>query len=164
MTQDSFARFDLALDAAQTPDDAYGALDRLVRDTVGVDLFTIMTMDLDAMEARRIYTSDEDRYPVTGTKQITKDRWYNHVVTEQKTFVANTLEAIATVFPDAKLVGSMGLGSVVNIPVRENGTLIATVNISDVEHHYTPERVAFCETELSAPAARTIQRGKELQG
>jgi len=164
MTQENFARFGHDLDAAQTPDEAYVAMDKLVRNTVGVNLFTIMTMDLQAMEARRIFTSDEEKYPVTGTKEITKDSWYNHVVTEEKTFVANTLEDIAKVFPDAKLVGSMGLGSVVNIPVRENGMLIATVNISDAEHHYTPERVAFCETELSGPAARMMQRAAVLQG
>lgn len=163
MTDTHLATFDADLAAATTPDEAYLAMDKLVRATVGVNLFTVMEMDLEAMEARRTFTSDEDKYPVTGTKEITKDRWYNHVVTEEKTFVANTLEDIATVFPDAKLVGSMGLGSVVNIPVRENGRLIATVNISDAEHHYTPERVAFCENELSGPAARMMKRVTELQ-
>lgn len=162
MTKEIFARFERELDAAQTRDEAYGALDQLVRDTVGVKLFTIMTMDLQAMEARRIFTSDEEKYPVTGTKDITKDRWYTHVVTEKKTFVANTLEDIATVFPDAKLVGSMGLGSVVNIPVREDGTLVATVNISHAEHHYTPQRVTFCEERLSDPCRRTLQRAASL--
>lgn len=162
MTNEIFARFEQDLSAAKTADEAYGALDTLVRSTVGVNLFTVMTMDLDAMEARRVFTSDEDKYPVTGTKEITKDRWYNHVVTEEKTFVANTLEDIATVFPDAKLVGSMGLGSVVNIPIRENGTLVATVNISDAEHHYTPERVAFCEQHLATPCKDTYERAVAL--
>ena len=162
MTQENITRFHQDLAAAQTPDDAYRAMDTLVRDTVGVDLFTIMTMDLDAMEARRIFTSNEEKYPVTGTKEITKDRWYDIVVTQEETFVANTLEDIATVFQDSNLVGSMGLGSVVNIPVRENGQLVATVNISDAEHHYTPERVAICKAELSDAAALTMKRASEL--
>ena len=79
-------------------------------------------------------------------------------------FVANTLADIDTVFPDATLIGELGCGSVINLPVVLGDTLVGTVNILDVEHHYTPERVALAKAWLSVPAKAAYLASRQLQG
>jgi hypothetical protein len=71
-------------------------------------------------------------------------------------FVANTLSDIAKVFPDHQLIGFLGCGSVVNLPVLRAGQLVATVNLLDAEGHYTPERVERVAAELTLPAMATL--------
>jgi hypothetical protein len=157
MSDTALARFDAALARADTDDAAYKALNDLVDDTVGAKLFTIMTVDMEAMLARRAYSSDPENYPTSGTKEITMNRWFDHVHGKGETFVANTLADIDTVFPDAELIGRLGCGSVINLPVTEDGHLVATMNILHEEQYYTPERVAYCNTHLSGPAHRAVQ-------
>ncbi len=162
MPDTALARFDLALAQADTPDDAYKALNDLVDDTVGAKLFTIMTVDMDAMLARRAYSSDAANYPTSGTKEITMNRWFDHVHGKGQTFVANTLAEIDTVFPDAELIGKLGCGSVINLPVTQDGHLVATMNILHEEQYYTDARVSFCNEYLSDPAHRAVQAAQRL--
>lgn len=154
--------FDTSLAAADTPDAAWAALQTLVQDTVGAKLFTIMTVDMEALLARRAYSSDPVNYPAAGTKPIAPNRWLDHVHGEGKTFVANTLEEIDTVFPDAVLIGQLGCGSVINLPIFKDGALVATMNILHEAGHYTPERVTRTERDLSGPAHRAYARAGAL--
>ena len=158
MTDTAQARraFDADLAAAATPDDAYAALHRLAQAVVGAKLFTVMTVDMTAGLARRAYTSDPDSYPATGTKPIEMNAWFEVVHGRHEMFVANTLADIAKVFPDHQLIGSLGCGSVVNLPVLRAGQLVATVNLLDAERHYTPERVDRVASELTLPAMATL--------
>ena len=154
--------FESRLAGATTPDDAWKALQDLVQSTVGAKLFTIMTIDTEAMLARRAYSSDPENYPGGGTKPITPNRWLDHVQGAGRTFVANTLAEIDTVFPDAELIGRLGCGSVINLPITENGRLVATMNILHEEQHYTPERVARTERDLSGPAHAAYEKARSL--
>jgi hypothetical protein len=154
--------FDSQLAAATTPEAAWQALQDLVQSTVGAKLFTIMTIDMEAMIARRAYSSDPVNYPAAGTKPITPNRWLDHVHGKGLTFVANTLAEIDTVFPDAALIGRLGCGSVINLPIRQDGQLVATMNILHAEHHYTPDRVKFTEAKLAAPAEQAYAKARSL--
>ena len=62
-------------------------------------LFTIMTVDMKAMLARRAYTSDPKNYPCSGTKPVEMNRWFEIVHSRREMFVANTLAEIARSFP-----------------------------------------------------------------
>ncbi len=158
MTDTAQARraFDAELATAATADAAYAALHRLAQAVVGAKLFTVMTVDMTAGLARRAYTSDPASYPATGTKPIEMNAWFEVVHGRHEMFVANTLADIAKVFPDHQLIGSLGCGSVVNLPVLRAGQLVATVNLLDVEGHYTPERVDRVASELTLPAMATL--------
>ena len=146
------AGFDRAIARAMTPDACWQALERLAAELAGYKLFTVMTVDLSADVARRDYSSDPAAYPVSGTKPIQHDRWFEIVHQQHKTFVANTLADIATVFPDHEKIGALGCGSVVNLPVVLSGELSATINMLHEAHYYSPERVAMIENDLSVPA------------
>ena len=146
--------FVAAISGARSADAAWKALEDLSGAVVGHRLFTVMTTDLKAGLVRRAYSNRPVEYPTSGTKPLhgnTGD-WFETVFNQHRTFVANTIKDIAKVFPDHALIGSMGLGSVVNYPVILEGDLVAAINLLDVTGHYTPERVAAVERELAVPA------------
>ena len=128
--------------------DVWRSLQLLYENTVGCRLFTVMTADMKKLVAQRIYTSHPFDYPVSGTKPIHLDYWFDVVHRQQRLFVANTIADIAKVFPDHEKIWAMGCGSVVNVPVIVDGVLVATINILDVENHYTPERIEVIEHHL----------------
>jgi GAF domain-containing protein len=148
----AIAMFDAAIAEAKGADQAFGALQALAEVTVGTKLFTYMSVDMTAELARRAYTSDPANYPTSGTKPIRYDSWFDIVHKQRQYFVANTIEDIAKVFPDFELINSLGCQSVVNMPVVIGGELIGTVNMLDVEGHYTPERVQMIRDVLAVPA------------
>ncbi|MCG7622215.1 GAF domain-containing protein [Epibacterium sp. Ofav1-8] len=158
MTDTNTARqdFEKALSEATTEEQAYDALCALTKATVGAKLFTVMTADMDAMLARRVYTDDAENYPTTGTKEIEMNRWFEQVHGRHETFVSNTLADIDTVFPDAELIGKLGCGSVINLPVILGGKMVATVNILHEEGFYTPERVAQAHEVLRLPSMAVV--------
>lgn len=156
--------FEAALARAETPEAAYAALEQLARDTVGVRLFTVMTLDMEAMLARRAYTSHPAEYPTSGTKPIERNPWFAQVADRREPFVANRLADIAQVFPDHALIGSLGCGAVINLPVVEQGRVTGTINLLDAEGRYTPEVAARAAALMSGPAAATIARVRKLSG
>ena len=109
---------------------------------LGTRLFTITTQDEAAGLARRAYTSHPVDYPVSGTKPLTRDGWYDHCITGRHTFVANTTPEFAKYFFDHALITSLGLGSCINIPVVQADKVLGTVNLLAEEQHFTPEKLA----------------------
>jgi hypothetical protein len=144
--------FNTAISMARTPDAIWAALGDMAQAAAGHRLFTVTSVDMNAGLARRLYTSHPKEYPVSGTKPIHRDAWFDIVHGERRSFVANTIADIAKVFPDHELIRSLGCGSVINLPVVLRGELVATVNLLHEEHHYTPGRVEAAERELKTPA------------
>lgn len=116
---------------------------------LGTRLFTVTVQDLARDVARRAYTSHPVEYPVSGTKPLTRDGWYDHCITGQKTFVANTTPEFAKYFFDHALITSLGLGSCINIPVVDGGHVLGTVNLLAEEHHFTTEKLTAYEALVS---------------
>ncbi|MET0576944.1 MAG: GAF domain-containing protein [Mesorhizobium sp.] len=151
--------FRSALEATNDPAVAWAALQQLADALFGVKLFTVSTVDMTAGLSRRLYTSDPASYPVSGTKPISRDAWYELVVAGRQNFIKNTLAEISGHFPDYELIGSLGCGSVLNMPVVLGGEVVGTVNCLGAEHHLTPERIAASEhLRLPALAAFLIFR------
>ena len=148
----ALAAFDAAIAEAKGVEADFAALQTLTEATVGVKLFTYMTVDMENELARRAYTSDAVSYPTSGTKPIHYDAWFDIVHKQHAHFVANTIEDIAKVFPDYELINSLGCRSVVNMPVILGGELVGTVNMLHETGYYTPERVAAIKAVLSIPA------------
>ena len=112
---------------------------------LGTRLFTVTVQDPAQNLARRAYTSHPVEYPLPGTKPLTRDGWYDHCITGQQTFVANTTPEFAKYFFDHALITSLGLGSCINIPVVADGAVLGTVNLLAEEHHFAPDRLASYE-------------------
>ena len=155
--------FDHAIGQAGGPETPWRALHRLADRLVGAKLFTVMTVDKVNERAGRVFSSDPKSYPVSGTKPIRYDSWFEIVHTQRKPFVANTITEIAKVFPDHETIWSLGCGSVINWPIEIGGDMVGTVNLLDVEHYYTAERVARCRhlslaAQTSFLAAAYVER------
>ncbi|TDL75121.1 GAF domain-containing protein [Palleronia sediminis] len=151
-----------ALAAKDQPETTFAALADLVRQTVGAKLFTTMSIDRDRGVARRNYTTMPDAYPVSGEKPLNKDRWGDIVEGQHKTFVANSIEEIADVFPDWELIRSLGCESCMNVPVVIGGQVLGTLNCLHDAGHYTPERVAAAEN-LKLPGAAAFLLHAKLE-
>lgn len=114
-------------------------------EALGTRLFTVTTVDETAGLARRLYTSHPVEYPVSGTKPLEKDGWYDATVAGRQTFVANTPPEFAKYFFDHELIVSLGLGSCINVPVVDGGQVVGTVNLLADAGHFTPARLAAYE-------------------
>ncbi|MDE3027443.1 MAG: GAF domain-containing protein [Paracoccaceae bacterium] len=141
-----------AIATARAPIDAFAALDRLVQELLGATLVTVTTVEEMGALARRSYSNMPDAYPTSGIKRVDPSRWNTIVLERHETFVANTLAEIATVFPDHELIGSLGLGSCINMPILLGGEVIATLNLLDAPGYFTPVRVALIADRLTLPA------------
>jgi len=150
----SESAFTAAISEAKSANAAWQALDTLAQSVSGHRLFTATTTDVRAGLVRRAYSSRPVEYPSSGTKPLRGNSgdWFETVFTRREVFVANTIGEIAKVFPDHELIGSMGLGSVVNLPIVLEGELVATINLLDAAGHYTPEKVEAARSGLAIPA------------
>jgi GAF domain-containing protein len=163
---ETWRAFLAALGAPEQPAPVFLALQTLNREEVGAKLFTLMTFDAPAGLSRRVHSSHPREYPVSGSKPLSVGVWSRTVIEERRTFVANTISAIAEVFPDHELIDSLGCGSVVNLPVVFSGEVIGAANALDAPGHYTPERVERIErlspfVTIALLAARLAGQGSE---
>lgn len=134
-----------ALASENQPAATFEALEALVIDTIGAKLFTTMEIDPPRGVARRNYSNMPDAYPTSGEKPIEDNAWTKQVQDRHETFVANSIEEIAAVFPDHELIQSLGCESCLNLPIVVNGRAIGTLNCLHDAGHYTPDRVAAAE-------------------
>jgi GAF domain-containing protein len=144
--------FIAALAAPNQPEATFRTLEGLVDETIGVKLFTLMQIDRARGVAWRNYSNMPGAYPTSGEKPMQDNVWSEQVEGRHETFVANTIDDIAAVFPDHELIQSLGCESCINIPIVVGGQVIGTLNCLHVAGHYTPERVAASET-LKQPGA-----------
>jgi len=129
-----------ALEKPGQPDVIFSALDCLTRSLVGHQLFTLLTVDGD--EVARVYSNRPAQYAVSGRKPMGRTPWGDLVLKNCKPYLGRDMEGIRWAFFDHALIESMGLGSVINIPVVYDGACLGTMNLLDAEHHYRPEHVA----------------------
>ncbi|MCY4542675.1 MAG: GAF domain-containing protein [Rhodobacteraceae bacterium] len=123
------------------PQRACRGLEALAKAAVGVRLFTLMTVDMNAGEGERIYSNMPRIYPLAGRKPLPEGNWTERVLERRRPFVANSIEAIAEVFPDHEVIRSIGCGSVLNLPIVVSGEVRGTINCLHRTGWYTKGRV-----------------------
>ena len=128
------------LAAPGQPETLYRALEAETQRLVGHKLFTLLYVD--GQEVARVYSSNPTAYPVFGRKPMGPTPWGKHVLEGKKPYLGRDAAAIRWAFFDHELIASLGLGSVINIPIVYDGATIGTMNLLDAEHHYTEAHVA----------------------
>ncbi len=131
------------------------ALRQLACDLLDLKQFTMMTFNQQLGVAQRIFTDDPKAYPVGGEKPILENTWTETVLVRHQTFVGNSIEDLAAVFPDWEKIQSLGLESCLNLPVIVGDQVIGTLNCLNVAGHFTPARVEAAQ-QLAVPAAATF--------
>ncbi len=116
-------------------------LDEVCFEIVGFKLYSLTKIEGNDGTVCRIYTTDEDSYPAGGYKPIPENLWTEKVIDKQQSFLATSIEEISTVFYDYELIESLGLGSVINVPVILFGKVIGTVNLLHEKGFYTQDSI-----------------------
>jgi hypothetical protein len=121
------------------PNSLYAALDRATKEVAGHQLFTLLYVY--GNDVVRAYSNRPAEYPVSGRKPMGNTPWGDHVIGGGKPYLGRGADAIRWAFFDHTLIESMGLRSVINIPVIYDGLCIGTMNLLDAEHHYEERHV-----------------------
>jgi hypothetical protein len=135
--------------SAERPPRIFRVMETLTADVIGHRLFTIMRFDPKRDEVERVYTSMPAVYPIGGRKKKSNTTWSDHVLRDGRVFRANTPESIRAAFDDHTTITSLGLGSVLNIPVmrklgpHDPGTCIGTMNLLHEVAWYTEQNEAL---------------------
>ena len=115
----------------------YVAIDALVQDVIGHRLFTLMKVHEADSEVERIYSSNPAAYPVGGRKEKRGTPWSRVVLDRGEVFIARTPEEVREAFSDYELIFSLGIGSIMNIPLAYRGRCLGTMNISHESGWFT---------------------------
>ena len=150
-----YSPFVAALASPEPIEASCRALRQMAYEVLDLKQFTKMTFDQDRGVGQRIFTDDPESYPVGGEKPILENIWTETVLVNHETFVGNSIEDLAEVFPDWEKIQSLGLESCPNLPVIVSNKVIGTLNCLNVAGHFTPARVAAA-TQLIIPAAATF--------
>ena len=117
--------------SAHEPQALYEAVDALVQTIIGHLLFTIMRVHEATMEVERVYSSNSAAYPVRGRKPKRGTPWSKVVLDQGEVFVARTPAEVREAFDDHALIFSLGVGSIMNVPIGYRGQRLGTMNISN---------------------------------
>jgi hypothetical protein len=109
---------------------AFAALEELARAPIGHALFTANAFRAETMEVERLYSSRPDAYPVGGRKKKRDTEWGAKVLIGRQVVVSDGEAAIRRHFDDADLILSLGLNSMINVPVTVAGRCFGTLNFS----------------------------------
>ncbi|MGG5890355.1 GAF domain-containing protein [Falsiroseomonas sp. HC035] len=111
------------------PQALFAALDAAMGHAIGHKLFTILVIHPGAQESQRYYSNMPDEYPVGGRKPINPTHWFQKVLGDGVPYIGRDYADITDVFYDHELIRSLGCESVLNVPVRWNGSSIGTINL-----------------------------------
>ena len=102
---------------------------------VGHRLYTATWIVPGGAQVERLYSTNETVYPVGGRKPVTQDDYDKLTNEGGRPFLARSPAEFAT-FPDQDVIVGLGLGAVMNLPVRYDGRVLGTVNLLDREGAY----------------------------
>jgi hypothetical protein len=124
------------------PGPLFAALDAAMGAAIGHRLFTILVIHPGAGESQRYYSNMPEAYPVGGRKPINQTHWFQKVLGEGVPYIGQTFADIRDVFFDHALIRSLGCESVLNVPVRWNGTSLGTINLLHEARWYAEADIA----------------------
>jgi GAF domain-containing protein len=119
----------------------YRAVEAASQQSVGHGLFTLLIVD--GTDVARVYSSRPEQYPVSGRKTMGPTPWGDLVLKRMTPWVGRDKAAIRWAFSDHALIESMGLGSVINLPIVYDGHAIGTMNLLAPEQHYHDAHLAL---------------------
>jgi hypothetical protein len=106
----------------------------------GWKLFTAMRY-LASGEVERVYTSDPEAYPLSGRKPRRDTPWSRQVLVRGEPYYANDAAGIRFAFEDAEKILGLGLGAVMNVPVKAGERVLGTLNFLREAGGYSPDQL-----------------------
>lgn len=118
------------------PGALFAALDAAMGAAIGHKLFTILVVHPGADQSQRYYSNMPDAYPVGGRKPINRTHWFQRVLGDGVPYIGRDAADIRDVFFDHELIHSLGCDSVLNVPVRWDGSSLGTINLLHEAGYY----------------------------
>ncbi len=106
----------------------------------GWKLFTAMRY-LASGEVERVHTSNPAAYPLAGRKPRRDTPWSRQVLVRGEPYYGNDAAGIRFAFEDAEKILGLGLGAVMNLPVKEGGRVLGTLNFLREAGGYSPDKL-----------------------
>jgi hypothetical protein len=103
------------------------AIGEEARGRFGWKLFTAMRY-LASGEVERVHTSNPAAYPLGGRKPRRDTPWSRQVLVRGEPYFANDAAGIRAAFEDADKILGLGLGAVINVPVKDGSRVLGTLN------------------------------------
>jgi GAF domain-containing protein len=141
----------LAAGAAKAPTALFAAIAGIATRRVGAGLVTAMRHEEAAATVERIYSSNEQAYPVGGRKVKQESDWSRHVLVEHRVLVSAGDDAIRRHYNDHAVIFGLGLHSCVNVPLVSAGKCLGTLNVLRAQAEWDDEAVAIIRA-LGLPA------------
>jgi GAF domain-containing protein len=132
----------LAAGAAKSPLSLFEAIARLAVRRIDARLVTAMRHDEAEQTVERIFSSNEQAYPVGGRKLKRDTGWSRKVLVEHRVLVNAGDDDIRESFDDHAIIFGLGLHSCVNVPLVSAGKCVGTLNVLRAEAEWSPEQVA----------------------
>ena len=107
----------------------------------GWKLFTAMRY-LASGEVERVHTSNPAAYPLAGRKPRRDTPWSRQVLVRGEPYYANDAAGIRFAFEDAEKILGLGLGAVINVPVKDGERVLGTLNFLREAGGYRPQQVS----------------------
>lgn len=120
---------------------SFTALGEEAQRRFGWKLFTAMRY-LPSGEVERVHTSNPEAYPLAGRKPRRDTMWSRQVLVRGEPYYANDAAGIRAAFEDAEKILGLGLGAVINAPVKDGERVLGTLNFLREAGGYRPEHVA----------------------
>jgi GAF domain len=122
--------------------EVYREIERISQECVGWRLMTILRYVEADGAVERLYSSDEQAYPVGGRKPLDKVALSHSAMEKGEVFLAATREEVRTAFFDHELIFSLGISAILNAPIRHGGRRLGTLNLCGEEGAYGSAEVA----------------------
>jgi len=139
LSLDDLGELTQALRSSERPPRIFAAAETLSGAVIGHRLFTVMRYDADRGEVERVHSSLPAVYPIGGRKHKKDTAWSDRVLRDMQVFRANDADGIRAAFDDHATIASLGMGSVLNIPLVLAGRCLGTMNLLHAAGWYTEQ-------------------------
>lgn len=147
---------DDALRTARHFDDAMACANQARCDLLGAGHFTVNANITPASPAgqpivlQRMWSAVPASDPVAGRKTKLPTSWTEQLLRQGRIFLSNGDEALRLHFDDHARLIALGIHVILNVPLAEAGTVVATVNVMGTGHDFGPEEVRIGEAIAAA--------------
>ncbi|MFC0696135.1 GAF domain-containing protein [Paraburkholderia humisilvae] len=121
----------------------YHTVEDVMQRLIGHRLFTLLAVLPGGHRVQRFWSSNETVYPPSGRKCLDSTPWGEVVLKNKKAWLGRNAADIRWAFADHALIASLGLGSVINVPIVVRGQLLGTMNLLHRENHFTVDDVTI---------------------
>ncbi|MFY0613370.1 MAG: GAF domain-containing protein [Hyphomicrobiaceae bacterium] len=134
-----------ATSAATDAQQAYRLVEDIAAQTCGFVLLTTLKFVEAEGVVERVHSSDPPSHPVGGRKPLDK-LTESHGGDDGSVFLAATKADVARAFYDHTFLFEMGIGSILNAPIRHAGRRLGTLNLCGTDSQYGADDIATATT------------------